>query len=72
MLGPSIPPIKKYLGLTQSQGDTLILFPALCKGGFEPHYAVCTPLCLLSSTFPLRPLSSSRVAVCSGNYSDVL
>lgn len=72
MLDPSISPIKKYLGLTQSQGHTLIPFPALCKGGFELQYAVCTPFCLLSSTFMLRPFSSSRVAVCSGNYGDVL
>lgn len=73
MLGPNIPPpIKQYLGLTQSQGATLIPFPVLCKGGFEPQRAVCTPFPLLSSAFPLRPLSSSCVAVCSGNYDDVL
>lgn len=71
-LAQAFRPIEQYLGLTQSRGDTLSPFPALCKGGFEPQHAICTPFPLLRSAFPLRPLSSSHVAVCSGNYNDVL
>lgn len=46
--------------------------PSALQIGFEPQRVICNSFPLLSSIFPPRPLSSSQVAVCFGNYHDML
>lgn len=64
--------MKQSLGLTQKWGTHRHPLSRALQIGFELQHAVCSPFPLLSSAFPPRPLSSSHVAVCSGNYGDVL